>query len=59
MPRQDHELSVPELLAKIDKLVGLVRLKTYGRGFEEGRQFERGESDEEWLARQVTEVGSE
>ncbi len=54
--RKDHELSVPELLAKIEKLIGLVRIKSYGEGFEEGRYFERGESDEEWLARQAAEV---
>ena len=45
MPRKDHELSVPELLAKIEKLVGLVRIKSYGEGFEEGRQFERGDDE--------------
>lgn len=41
--RQDHELSVPELLAKIEKLIGYVRAKDYGEGFEAGREFERGE----------------
>lgn len=44
--RQDHELSVPELLAKIEKLIGYVRIKAYGEGFEEGRKFERGEDEE-------------
>ena len=46
MPRQDHELSVPELLAKIEKLIGYVRIKAYGEGFVEGRKFERGEDEE-------------
>lgn len=46
MIRLDHELSVPELLAKIEKLVGYVRIKTYAEGFEEGRKFERGEDEE-------------
>lgn len=40
MIRLDHELTVPELLAKIEKLVGYVRIKTYAEGFEEGRKFE-------------------
>ena len=43
--RKDHELSVPELLDKIEKLIGLVRLKSYGEGFEEGRAFERGDDE--------------
>lgn len=38
--RQDHELTIPELLAKIEKLVGYVRIKSYGEGFEAGRKFE-------------------
>ena len=38
--RKDHELSVPELLAKIENLIALVRVKSYGEGFEEGRAFE-------------------
>lgn len=46
MPRKDHELSVPELLAKIEKLIGFVRIKSYGEGFEEGRAFEREEETE-------------
>ncbi len=44
--RQDHELSVPELLAKIEKLVAILRAKDYGEGFEAGREFERGEDGE-------------
>lgn len=50
--RLDHELTVPELLAKIEKLVGYVRIKSYGEGFEEGRKFEGGE-DEEKTRREV------
>lgn len=46
MPRKDHELSVPELLSKIEKLIGYVRAKDYGEGFEAGRAFERGEDVE-------------
>ena len=45
MPRQDHELSVPELLAKIERLFGYVRAKTYAKGFEDGRTFERGDDE--------------
>ncbi|MBS4195386.1 hypothetical protein [Lederbergia citri] len=39
--RRDHELTVPELVAKIEELVGYIRIKSYGEGFEEGRKFER------------------
>ncbi|MFS0643863.1 hypothetical protein [Siminovitchia sp. 179-K 8D1 HS] len=44
--RQDHELSVPELLAKIEKLIGILRVKAYIEGFEEGRAFEREGNEE-------------
>lgn len=45
MPRKDHELSVPELLDKIEKLIGILRVKAHLEGFEEGRAFERGDDE--------------
>ena len=39
--RHDHELTIPELVAKIEELIGYVRIKSYGEGFEEGRKFEQ------------------
>lgn len=39
--RKDTELSAPELAAKIEKLMTLLRAKDYGDGFEAGREFER------------------
>src|SRR5690606_22950391 len=38
--RSDHEMSIAELIEKVDKLVGLIRIKSYGEGFEAGRKFE-------------------
>ena len=38
--RSDHEMSIAELIEKIDKLIGLIRIKSYGEGFEAGRKFE-------------------
>src|SRR5690606_37244194 len=38
--RSDHEMSIAELIEKVDKLIGLIRIKSYGEGFEAGRQFE-------------------
>src|SRR5690606_18678242 len=38
--RSDHEMSIVELIEKVDKLIGLIRIKSYGEGFEAGRKFE-------------------